>query len=323
MFINHNAILQATTLLKAGKLVAIPTETVYGLGADALNSVAIQKIYAAKGRPSTNPLIIHLANAEAMIDWAIDIPDDAWKLAKAFWPGPLTLILSKHPRVPLCATGNQQSIGLRVPNHPITLALLQTFGSGVAAPSANRYGRISPTTPNHVQEELGDKVDFILEGGPCTVGIESTIVSMIGKPRILRQGGIGLEALKIHIAIDDETLPVSTIQVPGQHHSHYAPLKPLYLIDLPTLKELRQATTLKALRRANAMGFSEAPSSLKPYLNTWIKASSDPIIYAHELYANLRMLDKTPGDYMIIENPPNTPAWLAIRDRLQRASTPL
>jgi L-threonylcarbamoyladenylate synthase len=318
MFINHNAILQATELLKAGKLVAIPTETVYGLGADALNSVAIQKIYTAKGRPSTNPLIIHLANAETMVDWAIDIPDDAWKLAEAFWPGPLTLILPKHPRVPLCATGNQQSIGLRVPNHPITLALLKTFGSGVAAPSANRYGRISPTTPNHVLEELGDKVDFILEGGPCTVGIESTIVSMIGKPRILRQGGIGLETLRNHIAIDDEPLPASNIQVPGQHHSHYAPVKPLYLIETKQL-----ITSFSPKGSCNAMGFSEVPSTLKPYLNTWIRASSDPLVYAHELYTNLRKLDKNLGDYIVIETPPNHPAWLAIKDRLQRASTHL
>ena len=166
MFIDHNAILQASTLLKAGKLVAIPTETVYGLGADALNSTAIQKIYAVKGRPPTNPLIIHLENCEAMTDWAINIPDEAWTLAEAFWPGPLTLILPKHPRVPLCATGNQQSIGLRVPNHPVTHALLKAFGSGIAAPSANRYGRISPTTPLHVHEELGDKIDFIWKVAP-------------------------------------------------------------------------------------------------------------------------------------------------------------
>jgi L-threonylcarbamoyladenylate synthase len=318
MIIDHSAIAHATSLLKEGKLVAIPTETVYGLGADALNSEAIQKVYTAKGRPSTNPLIIHLANAQAMIEWAIDIPETAWKLAKAFWPGPLTLILPKHPRVPLCATGNQSSIGLRVPNHPLTLALLNDFGGGIAAPSANRYGKISPTTPHHVREELGESVDYILEGGPCQVGIESTIVSLLDTPVILRQGGVSAEALTEVLSFKPSTKAKehTLIEVPGQSDAHYAPSKPLYIVNKPD-----QNPFYNTQRSYSVMAFGPKPQNPPSCLSTWIRASSDPIIYARELYANLRRLDHAPGEYILVESLPLQENWWAIQDRLKRAST--
>lgn len=318
MIIDHHAIAHAAQLLQMGKLVAIPTETVYGLGADALNSSAIQKVYLAKGRPATNPLIIHLRKHEAMYEWAIQIPKAASKLAEAFWPGPLTLILPKHPRVPLCATGNQESVGLRIPNHPVALALLEAFQGGIAAPSANRYGRISPTTSNHVRSELGDKLDFILEGGPSTVGIESTIVSLLGpEPVILRQGGISAENIAEVLnlpSIADHAHLKTTVEVPGQSFAHYAPAKPLYLVPAEFVSQTG--------RRFNAMGFRNSPPShLKPHLHTWIQASMDPLVYAHELYANLRTLDEAPGEYILVELPPQHTAWIAILDRLKRASS--
>ena len=185
---------RAVALLRQGELVALPTETVYGLDADALNPDAVAKIFAAKGRPSDHPLIVHLADAEALTTWARDIPKDAIALARAFWPGPLTLILKKEEGVPDIVTGGQDTVGLRVPNHPIALQLLRAFGSGLAAPSANRFGRISPTTAEHVRQELGDRVPLILDGGPCQVGLESTILDLSrGVPVILRPGAIGAD----------------------------------------------------------------------------------------------------------------------------------
>jgi L-threonylcarbamoyladenylate synthase len=190
-----NDVTRAAQLLHAGELVAFPTETVYGLGADARNPTALAKIFAAKGRPADHPLIVHLPDASHLGDWAIDIPAAAHTLAAACWPGPLTLILKRHPSVPNLVTGGQNTIGVRVPNHPVALALLHEFNSGIAAPSANKFGHISPTTAAHVQEELGESgeknVAMILDGGPCAVGIESTIVDMTSAtPRILRPGAI-------------------------------------------------------------------------------------------------------------------------------------
>jgi len=188
------AIRAAAALLRAGDIVGMPTETVYGLAADALNPEAVSRIFAAKGRPADHPLIVHLPSAEHLPRWAAHIPKDAIALARAFWPGPLTLILKRTPDVPDEVTGGQDTVGLRVPSHPVALALLQVFDSGIAAPSANRFGRISPTTAAHVHEELGDRVAMILDGGPCAVGIESTILDFSRDvPEILRPGAITAE----------------------------------------------------------------------------------------------------------------------------------
>jgi len=315
---------QATTLLLNGKLVAIPTETVYGLAADAKNPTAVQKIYTVKGRPATNPLIIHIPNSDAMIEWAINIPQNAWKLASAFWPGPLTLILNRHPSVPKIVTGGQDTVALRVPNHSLTLALLNQFGGGVAAPSANRYGRISPTTAQHVEKSLGNAVDYILDGGPCTIGIESTIVSLVGpSPIILRYGSISALALRRVLGenlTDKDNHPA--IEVPGTSHSHYAPLQPLHLLDKETLmKTLLQ--WIEQNKKVSVISFKERPAALSPLILKWICMPSQPQFYAQQLYQQLHALDKEKSDCIVVEVPPPSEEWLAIRDRLQRAARPL
>ncbi len=333
--IRMNPIEQALVLLKAGKLVAIPTETVYGLGADARNPIAIQNIYLAKERPSSNPLIIHISHMGALTDWAIDIPNTAFQLAKAFWPGPLTLILARHPSVPKIVTGGQESIAIRIPNHPLTLELLERFDGGIAAPSANRYGRISPTTPEHVRTELGPRVDYILEGGACTLGIESTIVSLLdGTPSILRQGSISKTDLSsiLKQPVHNQQYKKEAINrendliTPGSHLSHYAPITPLYLCE----KEKFLETALHWVRnnkRFCALSFSVPAKALLEHgvpddsIAKWIAASDNHLMYAQKLYAYLHDFDATKSDCILIENPPNTEAWAAIRDRLQRAAS--
>lgn len=319
---NFDLIKQAVNLLQQGKLVAIPTETVYGLAGDAKNVSAIKAIYQAKGRPDTNPLIVHISNIEQINDWAIHIPDKAFQLAEKFWPGPLTLILQKHPDVPYCVTGNQDTVGIRIPNHPLTLELLKAFGGGLAAPSANRYGRISPTTATAVKEELNESVDLILDGGPCQVGIESTIISLIDdSPIILRQGAIlasEIETLlnqkmNIHQRIKEKII------VPGMHDVHYAPEKPLYLID--KLQILDFLTKERSLKKQTAiLSFSEKPALFNESHGVWLQADPDPHIYATHLYSNLRQLDHSATKTILVEAPPYKEEWLAILDRLQRAA---
>jgi len=330
-----NPIEQALALLKAGKLVAIPTETVYGLGADARNPIAVQNVYLAKQRPSSNPLIIHIPHMNVLNDWAIDIPNTAFQLAKAFWPGPLTLILPRHPSVSKTITGGQESIAIRVPNHPLTLELLKRFDGGIAAPSANRYGRISPTTTEHVRTELGSRVDYILEGGACTLGIESTIVSLLeGAPIILRQGSISetdlskvLKQPVYHQQWKTDAIKRENVLItPGSHFSHYAPTTPLYLCEKERLLEtaLHWARNNK---RLCALSFSVPVNALLEHgvpdncIAKWIVASDNPVLYAQKLYAYLHDFDATKSDCILIENPPNTEAWAAIRDRLQRAES--
>lgn len=313
----------ALALLRQGGLVAIPTETVYGLAADASNPEAVQKIYLAKGRPANNPLIIHLPHQDAMQDWAIEIPREAWQLAKHFWPGPLTLILPKHPSVSMNVTGGQETVALRVPNHPLTLELLHRFEGGLAAPSANRYGRISPTTAEHVKEELGDRLDFILDGGPCLIGIESTIVYLCdSQPIILRQGHISSEALSSVLekpVLMQTPTTEQTILVPGSSASHYAPTKPLYLFEKEKLLETAQHFA-KENRLMGVLCFGKMPQEFQAHFSKVIIASDEPLGYAQTLYTHLRTLDNTPADCLLVEAPPSSEPWLAIRDRLQRAS---
>jgi len=312
---------QASTFLKNGKLVAIPTETVYGLGADAKNPAAIQRIYEVKGRPITNPLIIHIPNLDAMQGFAIDIPPMARQLANAFWPGPLTLILKRHPSVPLIVTANQETVALRIPNHPLTLSVLEAFGGGVAAPSANRSGHVSPTTAAHVRDELGDAVDYVLDGGACEIGIESTIVDLsTEKPAILRPGGISKEALEAVLGCNIDYLHNPTIQVPGNSLSHYAPIQPLYLLPFSTLMH-----TAEKLNKNNipfsVLSFQKNPNFIHHAKIDWIIVPLDPISYAHQLYQRLHDFDKTKGHCILVELPPNKPEWDAVIDRLQRASS--
>jgi len=212
----------AVRLLRAGELVAFPTETVYGLGADAANPAAVARVFAAKGRPADHPLIVHLADQACVPDWASEFPETARQLARAFWPGPLTLVLPRSARVPMAVTGGQDSVALRVPAHPVAQALLRAFGGGVAAPSANRYGRVSPTRAEHVREELGDRVALILDGGECAVGLESTIVSCLaGQVALLRPGMIGRAAVESVVG-PLATSAAGAPRVPGSTRAHYA-----------------------------------------------------------------------------------------------------
>lgn len=315
---------RAVALLRAGELVAFPTETVYGLGADASNPAAVAKIFAAKGRPADHPLIVHLPDAAALDAWAREVPDAARQLATAFWPGPLTLILKRQPHVPDAVTGGQDTVGLRVPNHPLALTLLRAFSDaqfrGLAAPSANRYGRISPTSAAHVRAELGTAVPLVLDGGPCAVGIESTIVDLSsGTPRILRPGAIS--AVDIARALG-QTLsaakPTSDApRVAGSTAAHYAPRTPLRLVGGDQLADTIRAELAAGLRIA-VLAITASPVTANNL--TWHAAPADPAAYAHDLYAGLRALDEARHDLLLVEAPPAKPAWLAIADRLQRAA---
>ncbi len=318
-------IARAAAILRAGALVAFPTETVYGLGADAGNPEAVAKIFAAKGRPQDHPLIVHLARVELLALWARAIPEAAQKLASAFWPGPLTLILERAAGVPDCVTGGQDTVGVRIPGHPLAQALLQAFAgeeggrrfSGVAAPSANRFGRISPTSAAHVRSELGDAVDMVLDGGECAVGIESTILDLSrGRAVLLRPGHITpaqiAAVIGAEVAVPDEGAP----RVPGALVSHYAPRTRLVLVsaaELPARLALLRGRKVAVLSRA------EAPAVLKDV--SWQSAPRAAPGYAHELYASLRRLDALGCALILVEAPPATPEWQGVNDRLKRASS--
>ena len=312
---------RAVALLRAGELVAFPTETVYGLGADAGQPAAIAKIFAAKGRPADHPVIVHIPDVSHLPRWAIDIPTLAHQLAKAFWPGPLTLILKRQSRVSGALTGGQDTIGLRVPNHPIALGLLRAFDGGIAAPSANRFGRISPTTAAHVREELGGSVQLILDGGACEVGIESTIVDLTGeRPQILRPGMISAEALS---AVIGESLYAGTEvrqkspRVSGSLEAHYAPRTPLQLCSASAIAEQIREAKLRGERIAVLAIDGESPH-LENVL--WQTAAPDAPTFAHDLYASLRQLDAAKCARIIVQQVPTDVAWQAIADRLQRAA---
>ena len=312
---------RAVALLRQGGTVAFPTETVYGLGADATNPEAVRRIFAIKRRPADHPLIVHLAEAAMLDDWARDIPESARRLAARFWPGPLTLILKRQPRVPDAVTGGQDSVGLRVPAHPLALALLKEFGGGIAAPSANRFGRVSPTTAAHVRAELGTEVDLILDGGPCAVGIESTIVSLVNEaPVLLRLGDI--TAMQLKRALGTPVgLPggASGIpRVPGTHAAHYAPRTPLVLLPAAELwPELERRAA--AGERLAVMPLVPPPSPL-PASVTVFPMPPHPEDYARVLYATLREVDEAGCARLLVEAPPPEEAWRAVSDRLRRAA---
>ncbi len=319
---NQDAIQQAAKLLRQGKLVAIPTETVYGLGADAKNPEAVKRIFAAKGRPADHPLIVHIPDKAALTDWAVDIPETAYKLAERFWPGPLTLVLKKHPDVPMEVTGGQETIALRVPNHPVALTLLQAFGGGIAAPSANRYCRISPTQASHVAEELGDKVDMILDGGACKVGLESMIVNLSGdKPQLLRPGQISRlqieDVLKTEL---DIPLSIERILAPGMQEVHYAPTTATVLCTQAELEVILQGNAFQHQHKMGVLWFGNAVASEMFEQNIVMPETINE--YAQLLYSKLRKLDHAGLDLILVEQPPQTEEWRGINDRLTKATKP-
>ena len=310
---------RAAELLRAGELVAFPTETVYGLGADASNPQAVAKIFAAKGRPADHPLIVHLPDASHLDRWAVDIPDAAHSLAAAFWPGPLTLILKRAPSVCDAITGGQDTVGLRVPNHPLALQLLREFEGGVAAPSANRFGRISPTTATHVCEELGDAVALILDGGPCAVGIESTILDLSGsEARILRPGMLDAEAIATVLGSPPASGSAQEApRVSGSLEAHYAPQTPLRLVVAAALGDFAR----RALDAGKSVAVLSAETLPIDHARLkWCRAATDPVQYAHDLYARLRELDASGCDQILVVAPPADGVWSAIADRLKRAA---
>jgi L-threonylcarbamoyladenylate synthase len=319
--IPQHEIRAAAALLRAGKTVAFPTETVYGLGADAMNPEAVRRVFAIKGRPADHPLIVHLATAEWLDEWARDISAPARLLAEIFWPGPLTLVLPRQPWVPDAVTGGQDSVALRVPQHPVALDIIATSGA-LAAPSANRFGRVSPTTAEHVRAELGEAVDMILEGGPCRMGVESTIVSLLhGEPVLLRPGGVSVADLEAVLGTPLATgIRRGGVRVPGMHAAHYAPATPLEVHAAPDI--WRHATELAgrgldvAVMRlgSEGAGCADFPCTHREAMPT---CAAD---YARALYATLRKLDAAGFHVLLAETPPDTPEWLAVRDRLARAA---
>jgi L-threonylcarbamoyladenylate synthase len=311
------AIDDAVRRLERGDLVAFPTETVYGLGADASNPVAVARIFAAKQRPPDHPLIVHLASSEQVADWAREFPEPARKLARAFWPGPLTLVLPRAAGVLDAVTGGQDTVALRVPAHAVAQAMLRRFGRGVAAPSANRYGRVSPTRAAHVRDELGDRVGLVLDGGDCEVGLESTIVACgDGRTTLLRPGRITLAELERVVGHVEPAGPAAP-RVPGSLRSHYAPATPVQVAE-PGVIDLRCVQGPAAERLAV---LSRRPPPAGSRALAWRTLPTDPDGFGHELYAALRTLDVSGASRILVEAVPAGGEWAAIRDRLERAST--
>ncbi len=322
-------IAMAVTVLQRGGLVGMPTETVYGLAADAGNPAAVAKIFAAKGRPSTHPLIVHIGDAAQLAAWAHHVTPHAHQLAAAFWPGPLTLIIERNQSVSATVTGGAATVGLRVPAHPMALALLRAFGGGIAAPSANRFGSLSPTTAAHVVAELGDRVDYILDGGACTVGIESTIVDVSHADRpatLLRPGGItraAIEAVIGPLALPSAVSPV----VSGSLASHYAPRATVVVAgqaDVPAVVAGVIASNANARIAVMAPGawFATWPSAALPRSVVHCALADDDIGIARGLYAALRDLDDSGVELIVAALPPAIGLGEAVIDRLHRAAGP-
>jgi len=324
------AIAEAAQRIRAGALVGFPTETVYGLGADASNDAAVALIFAAKGRPSEHPLIVHVASAAQVAVYASEVPAFAARLIEAFWPGPLTLILPRRAGVASAAAGGQNSIGLRCPAHPVALALLQACGTGLAGPSANRFGRVSPTTALHVQEELGEDLP-VLDGGPCAVGIESAIVDCTrGQPVLLRPGVLTraqLEAACGQAVLDkDAQTSVAAPRASGTLESHYAPNARVRLMDALALQAALEALNAKT---AAAYAAQPSPGTVAVYARSTLRLKAptlhrqmpdDATAAAQQLFAVLRELDAMSASEIWVQIPPDAPEWDGVRDRLRRAA---
>ncbi len=303
---------RAAEILRAGGLVAFPTETVYGLGADAANEAAVARLYAVKRRPGDHPVIVHFDSMERALAWSRDAPPEARILAERFWPGPLTLILKRSEMARDFVTGGQASVGLRVPSHPVARELLTAFGGGVAAPSANRFGQVSPTTAAHVREDLGADVDLVLDGGPSEVGIESTIIDFsAGNATLLRPGRISKLELESLLKQKIEERDSASPRHPGGLERHYAPRTPAQLVPAHALD--RKISEMQV--RVAVLAFSK-PDERVDY---WLRMPREPQAYAQRLYAALRELDDAGCEAILVEAPPAGAEWGAVRDRLERA----
>ena len=308
----------AVDALRDGELVAFPTETVYGLGANASNPAAVRKVFELKGRPPSHPVIVHIDERRYLKRWVRELAPAAEKLAEAFWPGPLTLVLPRGESVHDVVTGGQDTVAIRIPSHPMARQLLDAFGGGIAAPSANRFGRLSATRAEHVQDEFGDAVRVILDGGECQVGLESTIVSCVdGVVRQLRPGAVTLGQLR---KVAGEVLvgpDRSAPRAPGTLAAHYAPVTPLAIVPGGELDQL--AESLSEGGQRIAVLAQRLPLKTYQYV-TWINAGSRAAAFAHDLYSNLRVLDKAGCSRILVQEVPGDERWDAVRDRIARAS---
>jgi len=314
----HYELDAAVQALRNGELVAFPTETVYGLGAHAGHPAALRRVFELKQRPATHPLIVHIDSPRFLTRWAREVPVAAAMLAERFWPGPLTLVLPRAQNVNPMITGGQDTVAVRVPAHPMAQQLLTAFGGGIAAPSANRYGHLSPTRAEHVRDEFGASVPLVLDGGECKLGLESTIVACLdGTVRLLRPGAVTLSQLQriVGEVLIDATKDAP--RVPGSERSHYAPSTPLSIVPGDDLE--------KEVASMGERGRRVAVLAMRPPLGsytllTWINAGQRAEAYAHTLYANLRTLDKVGCARILVQELPGDERWDAARDRLQRAA---
>jgi len=293
---------KAAEIIRNGGLVVFPTETVYGLGANALDAQAVRKIYALKQRPATSPLIVHVASVQQARELAADWPDEANRLAREYWPGPLTLVVPKKPIVPDEATAGLPTVGLRIPRHPIALALLRAANLPIAAPSANRFTQLSPTTAQHVRDAFGSETPFLLDGGPCEVGLESTVIAVTND---------GLEVLRPGMAFVDDAVATSdpaeeAHRSPGQHKKHYSPRTRVLLVTGGHIPASGRGAYLWLFQKAGSARSLRMPDQ--------------PQAYAAQLYRRLHDLDREALDWIAVEFPPDSPEWAAIRDRLTRAA---
>ena len=316
--ISQEELQEAVAALRNGELVAFPTETVYGLGANANHPEAVRKIFKLKGRPSSHPLIVHIDDAKFLPRWARDPSPAALKLAAAFWPGPLTLVLKRAPVVADVVTGGQDTEAIRVPSHPVAQQLLTAFGGGIAAPSANRFGHVSPTRVEHVREEFGDEVQIVLDGEDCKIGLESTIVSCVGEvPHLLRPGAITLSQLQAVVPEVTSAPDPDAPRAPGSMARHYSPATPLNLVPSKNLETVINEFTEE--REKVAVLAMRPPGKTSEFM-TWINAGSRPDVYGRSLYANIRTLDKAGARMIVVEEVPDDERWEAVRDRLRRAA---
>src|ERR1700691_4800563 len=307
----------AVQALRDGELVAFPTETVYGLGANAQNPAAVAKIFEVKGRPADHPVIVHLDSPRFLHRWVREVPESATRLAEAFWPGALTMVMPRAATVHDVITGGQDTIGIRVPAHPMAQQLLTAFGGGIAAPSANRYGRLSPTRAEHVREEVGDEL-HLLDGGDSKIGLESTIVACIdGNVRLLRPGSIGVSQLRSVVGDVLTERSAEAPRAPGGHSAHYAPSTPLSIVLAEEVEQL--ASELSATGLRIAVLAQRAPLRAHQYV-TWINGGPRPDAYARELYAHMRALDRSACARILVQDVPGDERWDAVRDRLTRAA---
>ena len=305
---------EAARLLKEGEVVAIPTETVYGLAGNAFEPKALAKIFAAKERPTFDPLIVHIADIAQLTDIAKDIPDSAYRLAEAYWPGPMTIILPKKDCIPDLCTSALPSVAVRFPSHPIAQAIIKESGLPLAAPSANLFKHVSPTTAEHVAAQLADRIAGIVDGGPCSVGVESSIISLVGEPTVMRPGAITPEMFKAilgEVKIKESTSkPGQPMLAPGQCDTHYRPQVPLYYGEVPAGYTLPEHTV--------RIAFGTQAGPIPATVN--LSATGDMVEATSKLYAFMHDLDKSEYDLILVDPIPNTGVGMALNDRLKRAS---